>query len=117
MLGDEELERVIDKFGDYGIVSVVLAVPANDTTLRLDTWLMSCRAMGRTLEHFVMNQIAARARRAGYERVLGEYLPTPKNVPVQTLLADFGFTRDAPVGAWTLPLTSFALLATKVGAR
>jgi FkbH-like protein len=109
--------RLADKFGDYGIVSVVLAVAADDTTLRLDTWLMSCRAMGRTLEHFVMNQIAARARRAGHERVLGEYLATPKNVPVRSLLADFGFSQDEPAGPWTLSLTSSALLATKVGAR
>lgn len=103
-----------DRFGDYGIVSVVLAVPYDDATLRIDTWLMSCRAMGRTLEHFVMNRIAALARQAGYEAVLGEYLPTPKNVPVQTLLRDCGFSQDSPTTRWILPLTFYADMATKV---
>ena len=103
-----------DRFGDYGIISVVLAVPHAAGALRLDTWLMSCRAMGRTLEHFVMNRIAAMARQAGYERVLGEYLPTPKNVPVQTLLPDFGFKPDDRSEHWTLPLTSFADMATEI---
>ena len=63
----------------------------------LDTWLMSCRAMGRTVEHRVMNHLAAAARDLGYERLLGEYLPTPKNVPVKSLLEDFGF-KPAPAG-------------------
>ncbi len=103
-----------DKFGDYGIVSVVLAVAHDDTTLRLDTWLMSCRAMGRTLEHFVMNHIAALARKSGYSRVLGEYLPTPKNIPVQTLLPDFGFKPDEFSKLWILPLTSFTELTTQI---
>ncbi len=102
-----------DKFGDYGIVSVVLAVALDDTTLRLDTWLMSCRAMGRTLEHFVMNRIATLARQSGYARVRGEYLPTPKNVPVQTLLSDFGFKADELTKCWILPLTFFAEMATQ----
>ncbi len=103
-----------DKFGDYGIVSVVLAVALDDMTLRIDTWLMSCRAMGRTVEHFVMNQIAAKARQASYERVLGEYLPTPKNVPVQTLLPDFGFLKNNDTGLCSLPLTIITELLTNV---
>jgi FkbH-like protein len=103
-----------DRFGDYGIISVVLGVPHASGALGIDTWLMSCRAMGRTVEHFVMNRIAAMARKAGYERVLGEYLPTPKNIPVQSLLSDFGFKPDDSQRHWTLPLNSFAELETKV---
>jgi FkbH-like protein len=103
-----------DRFGDYGIISVVLGVPHSANALRIDTWLMSCRAMGRTVEHFVMNHIAAMARRAGYEQLLGEYLPTPKNAPVQTLLADFGFKADQTTNHWTLLLTFLKDMATKV---
>lgn len=106
--------RLADRFGDYGIISVVLGVPQDGGALRLDTWLMSCRAMGRTVEHFVMNRIAERARQAGYGRVLGEYLPTPKNVPVKTLLPDFGFKPDDSPGRWTLALSSFAGLESTV---
>lgn len=106
--------RLADRFGDYGIISVVLGMPQDGGALRLDTWLMSCRAMGRTVEHFVMNRIGERARQAGYERVTGEYLPTPKNVPVKTLLPDFGFKPDDSPGCWILALSSFAGLDTKV---
>ena len=103
-----------DKFGDYGIVSVLLATTLDDQTLRIDTWLMSCRAMGRTLEHFVMNHLAAMARTSGYLFLLAEYLPTPKNVPVQTLLPNFGFTQTNDGGSWKLPLTINSELLTKV---
>lgn len=107
--------KLADRFGDYGLIAVVLGVAEDDTTLRLDTWLMSCRAMGRTVEHFVMNHIAAAARGLGYATLLGEYLPTAKNVPVKSLLPDFGFTSNDGAGPrWTLPLTTFAPLATQV---
>lgn len=107
--------KLADKFGDYGLIAVVLGVAEDDTTLRLDTWLMSCRAMGRTVEHFTLNYIAEAARNLGYKTLLGEYLPTAKNVPVKSLLPDFGFTPDEASGSlWTFPLTSFVTLATQV---
>ncbi|MEZ0276969.1 MAG: methoxymalonyl-ACP biosynthesis protein FkbH, partial [Roseimicrobium sp.] len=86
--------QLADKFGDYGIISVVLCEPdaAGAGVLRIDTWLMSCRAMGRTVEHLVMNHLVERAQSAGYTHLLGEYLPTQKNAPVKTLLGDLGFT-------------------------
>ncbi|HSI62577.1 MAG TPA: HAD-IIIC family phosphatase, partial [Candidatus Saccharimonadia bacterium] len=86
--------QLADKFGDYGIISVVLCEPdaAGAGVLRIDTWLMSCRAMGRTVEHLVMNHLMERAQSAGYTHLLGEYLPTQKNAPVKTLLGDLGFT-------------------------
>ncbi len=87
--------QLADKFGDYGIISVVLCEPDAEAresgALRIDTWLMSCRAMGRRVEHLVMNHLVERAQSAGYAELLGEYLPTQKNTPVKALLADFGF--------------------------
>jgi FkbH-like protein len=106
--------RLADKFGDYGLISVVLAVPhaEDEKVLRLDTWLMSCRAMGRTVEHLVMNQIVHTARASGYLLLHGEYLPTAKNTPVKSLLADFGFASVAD--AWRLELPEFQELPTRV---
>ncbi len=86
-----------DRFGDYGIVAVVLGVPSDETTLRVDTWLMSCRAMGRTVEHFTLNALVEAARAQGYGKIAAEYLPTAKNVPVKALLPDFGFV---PAPEW-----------------
>lgn len=100
--------KLADKFGDYGLIAVVLAVAEDETTLRLDTWLMSCRAMGRTVEHFTLNHLVEAARSLAYTKLIGEYLPTAKNVPVKTLLPDLGF---APSGRsetqWELNMATF----------
>jgi FkbH-like protein len=104
-----------DRFGDYGLISVVLGVRDDARTLRLDTWLMSCRAMCRTVEHFVMNHLARSAQALGYEAILGECLPTPKNTPVRDLLAGFGFERaEAGDTLWRLELSAFEERETSV---
>ena len=106
---------LVDKFGDYGLVGVVLGVPADEQTLKLDTWLMSCRAMGRTVEHFTMNEIARQAEALGYDRILGEYQPTAKNVPVQFLLRDMGFEAQSQgEGTYVLKVFSYSDLPTQV---
>jgi FkbH-like protein len=106
-----------DKFGDYGLIAVVLGTKGSgdENALRLDTWLMSCRAMGRTVEHWTLNHLTHLARELGYDAVNGEYLPTAKNVPVQTLLADFGFVpRKGRAGESMLKLSSYSDLPTQV---
>lgn len=104
-----------DRYGDYGLISVVLAVPEGGRSLRLDTWLMSCRAMGRTVEHFVMNHLARSARALGHEELLADYLPTAKNTPVKDLLSDFGFARvEGGETGWRLDLASFGEKETQV---
>ena len=60
-------------------------------TLRIDTWLMSCRAIGRTVECFVMNHLAEHAKALGYEVLLGEFIPTAKNGLAADLYTHFGF--------------------------
>ena len=61
-------------------------------TLRLDTWLMSCRAIGRTVEQFLLNEVVARATLLGYQMILGEYRPTAKNAQVAVFYPDHGFS-------------------------
>jgi predicted enzyme involved in methoxymalonyl-ACP biosynthesis len=105
--------RLVDRFGDYGIVAVVLALPTDRRTLHLDTWLMSCRAMGRTVEYFALNHLASAAHEAGFTALTADYLPTAKNIPVETLLPDCGFVPSPePGGLWTLDLTGFEALVT-----
>ena len=106
-----------DKFGDYGLVAVVLGVPDDERALRLDTWLMSCRAMGRTVEHWVMNHIAHAAASLGYEALVAEFLPTAKNAPVKDLLPGFGFERVAgSESLWRQELARFEKKHTQVTA-
>ena len=85
--------RVKDKFGDYGLVAVLLGVPEGEA-LRVDTWLMSCRVIGRTVEQFSLRALLERAAALGYRRVVGEFVPTKKNGLVADLYDRLGFARE-----------------------
>ncbi|HNH50735.1 MAG TPA: hypothetical protein PKY30_27125, partial [Myxococcota bacterium] len=82
--------RVDDRFGGHGLVAVMLGVPDEDGALRVDTWLMSCRVIGRTVEQYCWLRFVAEARARGYQRVRGEYLPTAKNAQVAPLFGELG---------------------------
>jgi FkbH-like protein len=88
--------RLKDRFGDYGLISVLIAVAdGQDGALELtiDTWLMSCRVIGRTAEEFLFNQLCSAARGRGVERLIGCYISSPKNGLVQNLYDRLGFRR------------------------
>jgi FkbH-like protein len=88
--------RIVDRFADYGLVAVLLGVEEPDRTvptLRVDTWLMSCRVIARTVEEFCLNCLVETARAGGYERIVGQYLPTKKNLLVADLYDRLGFQR------------------------
>lgn len=80
-----------DRFGDLGQIAVALLV-REDGNLVIDSLLMSCRAMGRGIETALMNHLKAALIESGAERLVGTYIPTPKNVPVARFLAASGFT-------------------------
>ncbi len=85
-----------DRFGDHGLVSVLIAIPdaaCGHQTLRIDTWLMSCRVIARTAEHFFFNALADRASKSGWEALQGEFIPTPKNELIAGLYESLGFER------------------------
>jgi FkbH-like protein len=79
-----------DRFGDYGLISVLIA-EREQTTLRITDWLMSCRVIGRTAEQFVFGALLGRARSAGIEGIVGEYTVTKKNGMVADLFPRLGF--------------------------
>jgi len=79
-----------DRFGDYGLISVVILTRQRDC-LEIETYLMSCRVLMRGVEQFVMNRIFDYAAREGVERVVGRYVATAKNAMVRNFYADFGF--------------------------
>jgi FkbH-like protein len=98
--------RLADKFGDHGLVSVLIAVPSPEfgpRALRVDTWLMSCRVIARTVEQYLFGELLRQARALGYERLIGEFIPTKKNAPVATLFEELGFSRlplNGGAGLW-----------------
>lgn len=82
-----------DRFGDHGLISVVILDKQEAGTLFVSQWLMSCRVLKRGMEEFIIDKIIQIARKHGFCRVIGEYLPTPKNAMVKDLYENMGFTR------------------------
>lgn len=83
--------RLKDRFGDNGMVSVVICVPDVEGCWRIDTWLMSCRVLKRGLEQAVLNVIMAAAKARGVRKVIGEYLESEKNGMVKDHYPRLGF--------------------------
>ncbi|WP_263352865.1 HAD-IIIC family phosphatase [Acidicapsa acidisoli] len=86
--------KLTDRFGDNGLISIVLGrIDADDaSTLHLDLWLMSCRVLKREMEIAMLDGIAERARDQGIVRLLGTYIPTAKNGMVKDHYEKLGFS-------------------------
>jgi FkbH-like protein len=85
---------VTDRFGDNGIVGVMLA-QAGDSVLTLDTFLLSCRVIGRAVETAMLAHLCDIAEQRGLSQLSGELIPTAKNVPVRDLFERHGFSKIA----------------------
>jgi FkbH-like protein len=84
--------RLKDKFGDNGIVSVII-LENKKTYLDIDTWVMSCRVFSRTLEFFIFDKIVECAKELNLKKISGEYFETEKNVLVREIYKNFGFEK------------------------
>ena len=82
-----------DKFGDNGLIAVVIMKPLDKETLFVDTWFMSCRVLKRGMENFTLNTMVEKAKAAGYKKIIGEYLPTSKNKMVENHYTGLGFAK------------------------
>jgi FkbH-like protein len=87
--------RLADVFGDNGMISVVICRLAEHGRWEIDTWLMSCRVLGRKVEQVVLREILEHARAAGIEKLSGAYRPTDRNRLVNDHYAKLGFTKTA----------------------
>ena len=83
--------RLKDKFGDNGMISVVLA-KEEGANWDLDLWLMSCRVLGRGVEKAVLDSIAEAAKAKGAETLTATYIPTDRNGLVSEHYENLGFT-------------------------
>ena len=83
--------RLADRFGDHGLISIVICKIHPGDVMEIDTWLMSCRVLKRQVEQEVLNEIVRRARFADRRLVRGFYFPTAKNDMVRELLPSLGF--------------------------
>ena len=82
-----------DKFGDHGLISVVILEKKGTDTLFVSEWLMSCRVLKRGMEEFIVNKVISLARENGYKFVEAEYIATPKNAMVKDIYEKLGFER------------------------
>lgn len=111
-LGESGLEcravEVKDRFGDYGLVGVLISGPRGDA-LEIDTFLLSCRVLGRGVEHRMLAELGRSALERGLSTVVATILFTKKNQPARDFLEavgasyrreiDGGFRYEIPAAA------------------
>jgi FkbH-like protein len=103
--------RVRDRFGDHGLVGVAIAHDQGDEC-EVDTFLLSCRVIGRTVETALLAHLAESAAQRGRKRLVGWFLPTKKNAPARDFYQQHGFERkevNDSGSLWTLDLKTSTL--------
>jgi FkbH-like protein len=98
--------RVKDRFGDNGLVGVVVTRD-KDAICEIDTFLLSCRVIGRTVETAVLSWVAEHARVRGIRQLQGWFFPTKKNAPAKEFYSTHGFcvvTEQSSGTLWALDL-------------
>ncbi|KMQ68288.1 hypothetical protein ACM39_10435 [Chryseobacterium sp. FH2] len=94
-----------DKYGDNGLICVIVLEKKDPESLFIDTWLMSCRVLKRGMEDFTLNTIVEIAKKNGYKYVIGEYIPSAKNQMVKDHYERLGFENQD--GKWLLNLDDY----------
>jgi FkbH-like protein len=108
--------RLKDRFGDHGLISIVIGEKVGDT-MKIDTWLMSCRVLKRQVEEEVLNELARLAKWRVCTRLEGTFLPTPKNEMVRDFYTRMGFTLTGETESkreFELRLENFQRIPTKI---
>jgi FkbH-like protein len=103
--------RVRDRFGDHGLVGVAITRDEKDAC-EIDTLLLSCRVIGRTVETALLSYLAQAAAARGRQRLSGKFLPTKKNAPAKEFYAQHGFqlcTQNGDGSLWELDLKQHSI--------
>ena len=102
-----------DKFGDNGLICAIILEKrySNEenslATLFIDTWFMSCRVLKRGMEAYTLNTIVELAKANGYDKIIGEYIPTSKNDMVCDHYKNLGFKAASIENFWQLDVASY----------
>ena len=95
--------RLKDKFGDNGLVSAIIGSVMEDS-VNIDLWIMSCRVFKRTMEYVMFDELVRRCRAQNIKKIIGHYIPSPKNNLVCDHYHTIGFSliyRDTnSVSSW-----------------
>ena len=101
--------RLTDALGDNGMIGVIIC-KKNVATWEIDTWLMSCRVLGRRVEEAVLLDIVSNAKKSGALKLIGAYYPTARNTLVKNHYSKLGFTKiycDERSETWALDLAQY----------
>ncbi|HVZ62329.1 MAG TPA: HAD-IIIC family phosphatase [Candidatus Nitrosotalea sp.] len=96
--------EVEDKFGDNGIAGVFIIKKENPKEWGIDTFLLSCRVMGREVEKGILSHIINMAKENGVEKIKAQFIPTKKNKPIETFLPNCGFKQEGDF--WVYPVST-----------
>jgi FkbH-like protein len=103
--------RLSDKFGDNGMIAVAVFRPEGDDSWACDSWLMSCRVLGRRVEEATLQAVVEAARQSGIRRLIGRYIPSPKNGMVSDHFQKLGFARVSiatdGASAWSMNIDDY----------
>ncbi len=94
--------QVEDKFGDNGITAAFIVEKNGRKEWIIDTFLLSCRVMGREIEKSVLAYIIKKAKENNVNKIIAEYIPTQKNKPIENFLPDCGFKKEGNL--WEIAL-------------
>jgi FkbH-like protein len=116
--------RLIDRFGDNGLVSVMMLSPdpATPDVLEVVNWVMSCRVFGRQLEDEAMNIAVEIARARGARWLRGDIIATKKNSVISALYRNLGFAPDSgpqipDTTRWILEISEYSARPTFINRR
>ncbi|MCV0411894.1 HAD-IIIC family phosphatase [Nitrosarchaeum sp.] len=100
--------QVLDKFGDSGITGVYIIKKTNSKEWEIDSFLLSCRVMGREIEKVMMEHIINLARKNNVEILKAKFIPTEKNEPIKSFLPACGFIKSGDSWVYDIkqPFTS-----------
>lgn len=102
--------RLTDSFGDNGMISVIICRPNTDGNWEIDTWLMSCRVLGRGVEKMALREMLEHASERGVRKLIGTFRPTDRNKLVEQHYSKLGFTeierRPDGTTMWELDVAS-----------
>ena len=103
--------RLADKFGEFGMIAVVICRGSAEDVWEIDTWLMSCRVLGRGVEEAMLNEVVREATARGVRRLEGVYRPSAKNGMVSDFYSKLGFVSAGADGGgegrFTLDISSY----------
>ena len=85
------LVSLSDNYGDHGVVALVCLYEIDKKSLFIDTFLISCRVLGRFLESWILNEIIRRAKKHGFEEIVGEFVLTDRNIVAKDFFKIYKF--------------------------